>query len=250
MVTSESTGMIETITDAVSVHSIRKNAYAAAAVSTPAPAVATATSTATAPASQQGQEVVASYSMYDHFVKTYGEPMSSTFRRAQDKFLQSLASYSVICYLLQLKDRHNGNILIDKEGHVVHIDFGFLLSNTPGSIGFEMAPFKLPQEYIDILGGYESAKYVEFKELFKRLFRAARKHAERIITLVELMQKDSKLPCFSAGDVTSVQLRERFALALTQTQVEELAEKLVMTSATSTFTRLYDLFQLHSNGIL
>lgn len=63
------------------------------------------------------------------------------------------------------------------------------MSNSPGSIGFEMAPFKLPQDYIDILGGYDSDKFAEFKALFKRLFRAARKHAERIITLVELMQK-------------------------------------------------------------
>lgn len=228
--------MIETITDAVSVHSIRKNAYAAVA--------------SKSPTSVKEGTPVAAYSMFDHFVKTYGEPTTSGFRRAQDRFMTSLASYSVISYLLQLKDRHNGNILIDKHGHVIHIDFGFLLSNTPGSIGFEMAPFKLPQEYIDILGGYESAKYREFKDLFKRLFRAARKHAERIITLVELMQKDSKWPCFLAGSETSVQLRERFALGLTQSQVDELCEKLIMTSATSTFTRLYDLFQLHSNGIL
>lgn len=52
-----------------------------------------------------------------------------------------------------------------------------------------MAPFKLPQDYIDILGGFEGDKFGEFKTLFKRAFRSARKHAERIITLVELMQK-------------------------------------------------------------
>jgi hypothetical protein len=69
------------------------------------------------------------------------------------------------------------------------IDFGFLLSNSPGGMGFESAPFKLTPDYIDILGGIDSEKWTEFKNLFKVQFRIIRKHAERLITLVDLMQK-------------------------------------------------------------
>ncbi|SGY25305.1 BQ5605_C018g08600 [Microbotryum silenes-dioicae] len=226
LVTSEQSGLMETITDAVSIHSIKKDAYTRTAA--------------------DGTQVFTSFTLYDHFIdygpiqQTYGSPSSGRFRKAQDAFVKSLASYSVICYLLQLKDRHNGNILVDRDGHLIHIDFGFLLSNSPGSLGFEMAPFKLPQDYIDILGGYESDKFLEFKHLFKRSFRAARKHAERIITLVELMQKDSKLDCFANGELTSQQLRERFMLSLTSAQIDEYSEKLIINAATSSFTRLYE----------
>ena len=35
--------------------------------------------------------------------------------------------------MLGIKDRHNGNILIDREGRLVHIDFGLVLGRAPGA---------------------------------------------------------------------------------------------------------------------
>jgi phosphatidylinositol 4-kinase len=88
-----------------------------------------------------------------------------------------------VTYLLQIKDRHNGNILVDREGHLIHIDFGFMLSNSPGgNMGFEAAPFKMPLEYVDIMGGLDSAGWVYFKRLFKEGFEAARKHSDSLIS--------------------------------------------------------------------
>lgn len=51
------------------------------------------------------------------------------FKVAAKRFMKSLAAYSLVCYVLQIKDRHNQNIMVDSEGHILHIDFGFLLSN-------------------------------------------------------------------------------------------------------------------------
>jgi len=73
----------------------------------------------------------------------YRKHFYDRFEEAQKNFVESLAGYSIFCYILNVKDRHNGNILIDRDGHIIHIDFGYFLSNAPGGVSFESAPFKL-----------------------------------------------------------------------------------------------------------
>ncbi|KAG6850990.1 hypothetical protein H0H93_004477 [Arthromyces matolae] len=229
LITGATSGLVETITDAVSIHSIKKAEYAR----------------------RIAEGRLGHVTLLDHFKSTYGDPASAKFARAQRNFAKSLAGYSVVTYLLQIKDRHNGNILLDRDGHLIHIDFGFILSNTPGNIGFEAAPFKLPFEYIEVLGGINGAAYLEFRRFFREGFEAARKHCDRIITLVDLMQKDSSLPCFAAfGEQTSVQLRERFQPVLTHSLVGAYVDRLIDTSLGSHWTRLYDSFQYYSQSIL
>ncbi|MCO5584876.1 hypothetical protein L7F22_038808 [Adiantum nelumboides] len=254
LVTSENSGIMETVTDSVSVHSIKKEAYSRRqqqnTLQQQQQEQMSAIDNAIQPAPAAPTNKIATYSLLDHFIDTFGDPSSAKFGKARQRFIESLAGYSIISYLLQIKDRHNGNILIDNEGHLIHIDFGFMLGISPGGVGFEAAPFKITQEYIDVIGGLDSAKFVEFKSLLCQGFRDVRKHAERIIMIVELMQKESKLPCFALGDLTSTYLRDRFQLALSQTQCDEFVDRLISGSINSTFTRLYDQYQYYSEGIL
>ncbi|KAG9055988.1 Phosphatidylinositol 4-kinase pik1alpha (PI4-kinase)(PtdIns-4-kinase) [Serendipita sp. 407] len=230
LITGSNSGLVETITDAVSVHSIKKAEYARRLV--------------------EGK--FTNVSLKDYFISTYGDPSSAKFARAQKNFLVSLAGYSVVSYLLQIKDRHNGNLLLDRDGHIIHIDFGFILESSPGgNLGFEAAPFKLPLEYVELLGGLDSKPWNEFKQCFRHGFETARKHCDSIITIVELMQKDSTFQCFSAfGEQTAQRLRDRFQPTLTHSLIEDHVEKLIAASIGSAWTRLYDSYQYYSQGIL
>ena len=181
----------------------------------------------------------------DHFVKTFGAVTTPTYRSAVDAFVRSLAAYSVICYVLQLKDRHNGNVLIDNQGHIIHIDFGFMLSNSPGSMGFENAPFKLTQEYVDVMGGVDSEAFIQFRALCRQAFQALRKSADNIMLLVELMGKESRMPCFSSGaQYATAQLKQRFVLHMSEHEAGEFLDVLVQKSLGSYFTRMVNLRSL------
>ncbi|XP_029655099.1 phosphatidylinositol 4-kinase beta-like [Octopus sinensis] len=133
-----------------------------------------------------------------YFVEQFGLETSEKYLCARENFVRSCAGYCVVCYLLQVKDRHNGNILLDAEGHMLHIDFAFVMSSSPGrNLGFEVSPFKLTDEFVEVMGGLESDMFRFFKSLIFQGLVAARKHVERIITLMEIMQVGNPtLPCF------------------------------------------------------
>lgn len=61
---------------------------------------------------------------------------------------------------------------------------------------------------------------------------------------------DSRLPCFNFSEHAAAALRERFQPALNESQVEEMVERMILSSCCNVFTRLYDTFQYYSNGIL
>lgn len=80
---SHRSALIQLLPDSVSIHSIKKN-------------------------------LLPGQSLAHHFFRMFpaGSPECEA---AQRSFAQSLAAYSLVCYLLQVKDRHNANILLDRE---------------------------------------------------------------------------------------------------------------------------------------
>jgi phosphatidylinositol 4-kinase A len=58
---------------------------------------------------------------YSWFLAKFGPERTLAYRNGCKEFVKSLAAYSLIMFILQFKDRHNGNIMFDREGHMIHI---------------------------------------------------------------------------------------------------------------------------------
>ncbi|GIL57911.1 hypothetical protein Vafri_13118 [Volvox africanus] len=189
--------------------------------------------------------------LYEIFVSQFGPPNGDCFKAAQRNFITSEAGYAVASYLLQAKDRHNGNLLIDSEGHLVHIDFGFIMDISPGhNMGFESAAFKMSHEMTQLLdpgGKRNSESYMRFQEAVVRGYLVARTVAEPIIASVALMA-ESGLPCFGYGKPL-VNLRKRFHLEMTDAQASAYMRMLISDSYDKWTTGFYDFIQNKQNRI-
>ncbi|XP_035202374.1 phosphatidylinositol 4-kinase beta isoform X3 [Oxyura jamaicensis] len=216
LVISADSGMIEPVVNAVSIHQIKKQSL---------------------------------LSLLDYFLQEHGNYNTESFLTAQRNFVQSCAGYCLVCYLLQVKDRHNGNILLDADGHIIHIDFGFILSSSPRNLGFETSAFKLTTEFVDVMGGPDGDMFNYYKMLMLQGLIAARKHMDKVVQIVEIMQQGSQLPCFH-GSSTIRNLKERFHMNMTEEQLQLLVEQMVDGSMRSITTKLYDGFQYLTNGIM
>lgn len=177
---------------------------------------------------------------------------SDELSNAKANFVESLAAYSIVCFLLQIKDRHNGNILLDNKGHIVHIDFGFFFLSSPGqNTGFESAPFKLTREMVDLLGGHDSYTFQKYRELCYKTFLELRKHCYQIILLVEmLMEGNEDLACFRGRPEEAVtQLKKRFRLDLNDNGIRKYVDSLIDESLENWRTRWYDRYQRFCVGV-
>ena len=122
--------------------------------------------------------------LFDFYKIRFGS--GHPYKVAIDNLADSLAAYSLVCYILQIKDRHNANILINqKDGRLVHIDFGFILASR--ILNFETAPFKLTGDIIRLLGGPKGAGFKRFRDRMVEGYQAIHEDYEKILILVQLL---------------------------------------------------------------
>lgn len=95
-----------------------------------------------------------------------------------------------------------------------------MLCFSPGGINFESAPFKLTNEYIELIGGRDSNMFMYFKILIFQGFMELRRHVDSIRYILEIMMQESDLPCF--GEFNLEVFCSRFEQNATDTEVKTL----------------------------
>ena len=173
------------------------------------------------------------------------------FKKAQENFANSLAGFCLLSYYLDIKDRHNGNIMINSEGRIMHIDFGFLLGTSPKNLGFERAQFKLVKSYVDILDGFEGKMFKHFKEQMVKGLIESKKYFQIISTMIKIMSH-SNLPCLAGQNIDNVinNLHKKFLFGYSKEQVEKYVDEMINNNYENFWTKRYDQFQYWTNGIL
>ena len=126
--------------------------------------------------------------------------------------------------------------------------------------------------HFQVMGGQDSDMFAYFKILILQGLVAARKHSDKLMSLVDIMRpgnyhrlndslerdsttnhlhiSGSQLPCFTTSSLTVQNMKSRFHMNLTEDQLHSLVDTMVEQSIHSLTTKLYDAFQYFTNGTL
>lgn len=192
---------------------------------------------------QIGKENINNLSEY--FEYKFGFKESEGYLAAICNFASSLAGYSLVVYFLNIKDRHNGNIMIDDQGRMIHIDFGYMLETSPGNLNIE-APMKLTKEIEELLGGVSGKGFEIYQELMIKGFLALRRQSKDLVMMMDSFI-ESRLPCYKKNAIENFILRFRFELS--DKNAGRFVQSLIAESSQKFRTWMYDQYQKLTNNI-
>jgi len=168
----------------------------------------------------------------------YYNPDPENMTKALDNFIRSSAGYCICTYLFGVGDRHLENILLTHDGHLFHIDFGFIFGRDPKP--YALPPMKILRQMVDVMGGEDSEGYLKFRRYCCLCFNILRKHAGLILNLLGLMV-DAGINDFAGdGEKNLLKVQEKFKLELSDEEAEHYILEVVDVSLAALLSVLND----------
>ena len=168
-------------------------------------------------------------------------PDKAQMQKALDNFIKSCAGYCVATYILGIADRHNGNIMMTKTGHLFHIDFGHFLGNFKTKFGIqrERSSFVFTEEMAYAMGGKKGEGFQVYKDCCCKAYNFVRKHGKRLINLFMLMTSAGLQELQNKEEI--VYIRDMLSLKLTETEAEGKFNTEIEMALNNTFRRIDNL---------
>lgn len=193
-------------------------------------------------------------SLAEFFESAFGPRSSDRYAAAHNVFVRSNAAYSIVSFVLQIKDRHNANVLLTSSGQLCHIDFGFVLTHT---VAFEKAPFKLTEEVVNVMAlapdvapaPGELQGFALYCSLCVQGYLAVRRRADRLLLLLEMSRGFGR--CYPGLDSPKAidEVRARLHLDWSERQCAEFVLNLVADARDNWRTTVFDSYQQIVNDI-
>ena len=142
------------------------------------------------PNSKTIYDIIRSKTMKDYYFYELSNKNEATLNKKLESYINSCAGYCVVTFLLGIGDRHLENLMIDKNGRLFHIDFGYILGRDPKPMP---PPIKLCKEMVECMGGKGSKNFLDFQQKCVNAYWVLRENARVIVNMFYLMI-DSGIP--------------------------------------------------------
>ena len=107
-----------------------------------------------------------------NFVMSNNE--KTTVGDLRERIVASCAGACLLAFTVGLGDRHLENILVTKDGLLVHVDFGYILGEDPKHI---TTPMRITEDMVEAMGGKSSKTFQSFVLRTQEGYEAMRSHA-------------------------------------------------------------------------
>ena len=135
--------------------------------------------------------------------------------------------------------------MIDKTGHLFHIDFGFIFGKNPPAKTMLQPPIRICKEMVEAMGGNQHQHYETFKKKCVEAFLYLRNYQRLILNLFHLMiHAGIKDLSFQEHERLLSSMYDKFMPNKSNIEAEKEFLSIIKESVNAMFVKLYEKFHV------